>query len=405
MIASCEDCGKHYRVNIENIRASSARFRCKACGHIIVVNKPSAPVAEAKKSIHPTLKLGTPRPVPPAVEEPKALEKPKAVEKPETVERSETAEQSEPATTAQREVPAMKLRGIGIRAKLMSFLLVPLILALLVGGYFSLRQMGDLSGLITHESSTIVRQMAEQQIAEHARAVALQVSLYLASHPKLKKERFQKDVEFKEIAVQKVGSTGYTALHEVPDEEGIWRNWAHVNPKIVGIDMSSLRKPMGKAFHGFWKVFSAGKDGKESSGYYTWQDADGRFRDKFMVCVPVKGTPYYVASTTYLDEFTRPVERLEAVSKTIANRARNMNAAIMLGAIIIVGLIIFFYGRRVTGNIRYLSEVADRISVGELDAQIEVRSKDEVGELAEAISRMQDSLRLSIERLRRRRPS
>jgi methyl-accepting chemotaxis protein len=124
-----------------------------------------------------------------------------------------------------------------------------------------------------------------------------------------------------------------------------------------------------------------------------------------MVCVPVKGTPYYVASTTYLDEFTRPVERLKAVSKTIANKARNMNAAIMLGIIVIVGLIIFFYGRRVTGNIRYLSEVADRISVGELDAQIEVRSKDEVGELAEAISRMQDSLRLSIERLRRRRSS
>jgi predicted Zn finger-like uncharacterized protein len=399
MIASCEDCGKHYRVNIEKIKASSAHFRCKACGHVIVVKRPLKPFAEAKKSIHPTLKLGTPRPVPPAAEKPKALEKTEILERPRTVE------QPEPPTMARREVPAIKLKGIGIRAKLMSFLLVPLILALLVGGYFSLRQMVDLSGLITHESSKIVRQMAEQQIAEHARAVALQVSLYLASHPRLKKERFQQDAEFKEIAVQKVGSTGYTALHGVPDEKGIWRNWAHVNPKIVGIDMSTLRKPMGKAFHGFWKVFSAGKDGNESSGYYTWQDADGRFRDKFMVCVPVKGTPYYVASTTYLDEFTRPVERLKVVSKTIANEARNMNAAIMLGTIVIVGLIVFFYGRNVTGNIRHLSEVADRISVGELDAQIEVKSKDEVGELAEAISRMQDSLRLSIERLRRRRPS
>jgi len=380
MIVSCEDCGKQYRVNTEKIRADSAQFRCRACGHTIAVNKPLPPADESTESSPSTLTLGKAKPA--------AL----------------PGEQSEPSTPDRQKVPAMKLKGIGIRTKLMFFLLVPLIVALVIGGYFSLKQMVDLSDLITHESLKIVSQMAEQEIAGHARAVALQVSLYLANHPGLKKERFQQDVEFKEIAVQKVGSTGYTALHGVPDEKGVWRNWAHVNPKIVGIDMSTLRKPMGKAFHGFWKIFSAGKDDKESSGYYTWQDADGRFRDKFMVCVPVKGTPYYVASTTYLDEFTRPVERLKAESKTIANRARNMNAGVMLGTIVIVGLIIFFYGRRVTGNIKHLSEVADRISVGELDAQIEVRSKDEVGELAEAISRMQDSLRLSIERLRRRRP-
>ena len=380
MIVSCEDCGKQYRVHIEKIRTDSAQFRCRACGHTIAVNKPLPPADESAESSPSTLTLGKAKPAAPP------------------------GEQSEPATPDRQKVPAMKLKGIGIRTKLMFFLLVPLIVALVVGGYFSLKQMVNLSDLITHESSKIVSQMAEQEIADHARAVALRASLYLASHPGLKKERFQQDVEFKEIAVQKVGSTGYTALHGVPDEKGMWRNWAHANPKIVGIDMSTLSEPMGKAFHGFWKVFSAGKDDKESSGYYAWQDADGRFRDKFMVCVPVKGTSYYVASTTYLDEFTRPVERLKAESKTIANRARNMNAGIMLGIIVISGLIILFYGRRVTGNIKYLSEVADRISVGELDAQIEVRSKDEVGELAEAISRMQDSLRLSIERLRRRRP-
>jgi predicted Zn finger-like uncharacterized protein len=379
MIVSCEDCGKQYRVHTEKIRTDSAQFRCRACGHTIAVNKTLPPLDESTKSNSSTLRLDKTKPA--------AMPK----------------ERSESLTPDRQKAPAIKLKGIGIRTKLMFFLLVPLILALVIGGYFSLKQMVQLSDLITHESSKIVSQMAEQEIAGHARAVALQVSLYLASHPELKKERFQQDVEFKEIAVQKVGSTGYTALHGVPDEKGVWRNWAHVNPKIVGIDMSTLRKPMGKAFHGFWNVFSAGKDNKESSGYYTWQDADGRFRDKFMVCVPVRGTPYYVASTTYLDEFTRPVERLKAESKTMANRARNMNAGVMLGTIAIVGLIIFFYGRRVTGNIKYLSEVADRISVGELDAQIGVRSKDEVGELAEAISRMQDSLRLSIERLRRRR--
>jgi HAMP domain-containing protein len=37
-----------------------------------------------------------------------------------------------------------------------------------------------------------------------------------------------------------------------------------------------------------------------------------------------------------------------------------------------------------------------------MGAEIKIKSKDEIGNLAEAISRMQDSLRLAIERLRRR---
>ena len=45
----------------------------------------------------------------------------------------------------------------------------------------------------------------------------------------------------------------------------------------------------------------------------------------------------------------------------------------------------------------------ERISVGDLAAEIKTESRDEIGELAEAIARMQDSIRLSIERLRRRR--
>jgi predicted Zn finger-like uncharacterized protein len=378
MIVSCEDCGKQYRIHTEKIRGQRARFRCKACGYVILVNKPSPVADEPLKSARPTLTLSKQKPTGPPKEE------------------------SEPAQTEAPKVLPTKLKGIGLKGKLMFFLLVPLILGLAIGAFFSLKHMVGLSGLITEESSRIVTQMAERQIAEHVRAVALQVGLYLLSHPELKRGRFQKDAELKKIAVQKVGSTGYTALHAVPDKNGIWRNWAHINPKIVGIDMSTLKKPMGKAFYGFWRVFSAGKDGKESSGYYTWQDADGRFRDKFMVCAPVKATPYYVASTTYLDEFTRPVERLKARSQKIAKRVRNINAGVMLGTIILIGLIVFFYGRKVTGNIRRLSEVADRISIGDLDAEIDIKSKDEIGELAEAISRMQDSLRLSIERLRHR---
>ena len=68
-----------------------------------------------------------------------------------------------------------------------------------------------------------------------------------------------------------------------------------------------------------------------------------------------------------------------------------------------VFIIAWFSGRTLSRPIIQLTDAADRISVGELDVEIETTRKDEIGDLAEAISRMQDSIRLSIERLRKRR--
>ena len=80
-----------------------------------------------------------------------------------------------------------------------------------------------------------------------------------------------------------------------------------------------------------------------------------------------------------------------------------ITVAILGATLLLIGLIVFTYGHRLTSKIKSLTEVADRISVGELGMEIETKSKDEIGELADAIARMQDSIRLSIERLRRRR--
>jgi methyl-accepting chemotaxis protein len=189
----------------------------------------------------------------------------------------------------------------------------------------------------------------------------------------------------------------------MPDLENIWRTWAHVNPKIIGIDMSTLKKPLGRNFPGFWKIYTGVKGGKRSQGYYTWQDKDGKFRDKFMVCTPVAGTPFVVAATTYLDEFTGPVKQMESQAEDETKRTRLITFAILGVTLLLIGIIVSIYGHRLTGKIKSLTDVAERISIGDLGIEIETKSRDEIGELAEAISRMQESIRLSIERLRRRR--
>ncbi|MBW2000099.1 MAG: HAMP domain-containing protein, partial [Deltaproteobacteria bacterium] len=279
---------------------------------------------------------------------------------------------------------------------------VPIIL-MAGAGLFYMKQIYALSDFITNEGTRAVTQLAETVIAENARSVARQISLYLNSHRDLRKEDFNNSAEFKKIAVQKVGRTGYTALYELPGPDGTWRTWAHVNPKIIGIDMSKLAKPLGKAFPGFWRVYTGVRNGKESRGYYTWQDKDGRFRDKFMVCTPVEGTRFVIASTTYLDEFTMPMKILEQKAKDLTLRTRNINMQILAGTLVLIGLIVSIYGQRLISRIKHLTDVTERISVGELSAEINIKSGDELGMLAEAISRMQDSIRLSIERLRRKR--
>ena len=414
MIIICEECGKKYQIDPARIKASGVKAKCTACGNMMTIPKPETK-PETKPEIKPEIKpaakpVAKPevRPEAKPVEPPPALrptrEIPAKGEEPpppreELPSRAKEEEKREP----KEEVPKARKKGMGLRFKIfVLFFLVPIVL-FAGAGYLYLVQLENLSSLITQESTKAVTQLGEQIIAEKARSAASEVRLYLMSRPDLKKEAFDADPEFKKLAVQKVGTTGYTALHAVPDSQGIWRNWAHTNPKIVGLDMSTLSKPMGANFQGFWKVFSSGKDGKESRGYYRWQEPDGSFRDKYMVCAPVQGTPYYVAATTYLDEFTQPVKQMEAKANQISDDTRTIVLGILVGTLLLIGVIVALYGTRLTSRIKKLTSVAEQISVGEMDAEVPAASKDEIGDLAEAIGRMQESIRLSIERLRRRR--
>jgi HAMP domain-containing protein len=80
-----------------------------------------------------------------------------------------------------------------------------------------------------------------------------------------------------------------------------------------------------------------------------------------------------------------------------------ISAAAAVGFGLLTILVAFLIARGVTRPVTQLTEVADRISLGELNAKIQINRKDEIGELAEAIRRMQTSLQAAIERLRARR--
>jgi predicted Zn finger-like uncharacterized protein len=386
MVVICEECGKKYKLDPEKIKGVGAKVRCKVCNHVISISKPSSdfqglPFSEDTVSPVPSEQAQPGRAVEPLPETP-------------------TLNISSPFGSA------FKVKGLGLRGKMMVlFLVIP---ALLIGaaGTSFLWEMQTLSATVVEASKGTVAQMAEERVAQTARSVSKQCAIYISQHPELTREEFNSQKEFKDLAVQKVGQTGYTALYQIPQMEGgVWRTWAHVNPKIIGIDMSNLKQALGNNFASFWRIFTGVIGGKESKGYYAWQDKDGAVRDKFMVCTPVKGTPYVIAATTYMDEFTGPVREVEREIRHLYDGALKKILIIAAVAFLVVAALVFVYGQKLSGRIRSLTEAADRISVGDLDAQVPIRADDEIGGLAEAIGRMQESIRLSLERLRKRRQS
>lgn len=365
MTVICKKCGADYQIDPDKMKADTVRFACRDCGAFVVVNKSDLT-----------------GPIDPAVSDPKP--KPSKIDP-----RPPVSEETQ-------------IKGMGIRAKMFTLLII-IILAFAGQAYYLIWQLNRMTERFGQQGTTIIKEMAEKDIMDTANSVAAQVALYLESHPDLRKEDFMQDERFKSIAIQKVGKTGYTAINE-KGADGKWRTWAHTNPNICAPaldDMADLKGPMGENFDGFWKILTGVKGSAPSSGYYRWQEKDKSFKDKYMVCVNVKGTGFNISSTTYIDEFTQPMQRLEKESKSIA-KTQSLNIGILISVISIsIAVIVFIFGNRLTSNIKYLSVMTDRISLGDLDALIETRSKDELAVLTESISRLQQSVKLSIKRLRR----
>ncbi|MFH0730362.1 MAG: HAMP domain-containing protein [Pseudomonadota bacterium] len=366
MVVICEECGKKYRFDYTLMKSDKAKFSCKSCNHLISIKKPEEEGRREKADDFS--------------DEPR--------------EEIKITEQS-----VQTAISSQK-RGFTLLPKMLClFLLIPSIFLLLAGMLYY-NQLQDLSTRLVDDSRDVVTGLSEEIIANISRSVGKQCKLYLDSHPKMTKEEFNTNVEFKNLASAKVGKTGYTAFVERPNVvDGKWMIWVHPNSKVVNTDMSSLKDKNPR----FWKIQVGVFDGSESRGYYPWEDKDGTSREKFMVFSPIEGTNFAVAATTYIDEFTEPVRAMEQRSHKITVGIRNMVFAILVITLFMIALIVSIYSHKLSQRIRSLTDHAERISVGELDAAIEIKAKDEIGDLAEAITRMQDSIRFSIERLRRRR--
>jgi nitrogen fixation/metabolism regulation signal transduction histidine kinase len=89
----------------------------------------------------------------------------------------------------------------------------------------------------------------------------------------------------------------------------------------------------------------------------------------------------------------------------VVNRELRQNVFLLIGVtlgVLFVALVASVYlARRIVEPLQKLTDIAARISTGDLDSPVRVESKDEVGELARSIERMRTSLKAAMWRLTR----
>jgi DNA-directed RNA polymerase subunit RPC12/RpoP len=293
VIVICEDCGKKYRLDEDRIKAKAVAFNCRVCSHRIVARR-----------------------LPPALSE-----RPVAEESATAVAGIESADPAGIESTA--DAAAGRVRGAGAGTGrtghplrqaargLALFLLLPLSV-LTAAGFFFWFQTGSLLRGLSQQGTQMVGRLAEDNVAVLSAAAAAQCRLFLLDHPGLPPQEFSRHEALRAVAVQPVGKAGHTALYGRLGEQGGWRIWLHPQPELTGIDVLSLRMDMGEHFSGFWKILTAAGEGRSARGFFLGREPSGKFREKFMACTPVTGTPYMIAATAGVDELLAPAQEMAA---------------------------------------------------------------------------------------------
>ncbi len=116
------------------------------------------------------------------------------------------------------------------------------------------------SNTLTQESILF----SKEAIKQKAKDIAKQIEIYLLDHPDYTIDDLRNDIYFNEIAVQRVGKTGYTA---VTDYDTLV-NYFHSNPAIENLDLSLLAEQLP----GFWDIMSKTRGGYDAEGIYDWKE-------------------------------------------------------------------------------------------------------------------------------------
>ncbi len=295
----------------------------------------------------------------------------------------------------------------GITAKILVSFLAVSIISVGVISIFALRNMSMVGNTARQNSINLGESAVAENIAAlqdagrriiklQARVVSAEVENFIDDNPDMDVYELVENKALKAIAVQSVGSSGYTMVFA---NNGVI--YFHNDSDMVGSTLEQLAEGVPQ----LQNIFNSSVNG-EAAGYFDWEDENGNIRPQYMYIYPIEGTNLLVSASTFIDEFSRPAEETEssitaAVLSTTRYIDNQMTIAQWTFIIVIacmVAIIITlatFMARTITEPIVALTRGSEVIARGDLDHTIEVNTTDEIGKLAEQFNIMTTALKES----------
>ncbi|MBN1547141.1 MAG: PAS domain S-box protein, partial [Syntrophaceae bacterium] len=241
-----------------------------------------------------------------------------------------------------------------------------------------------------------IRNMAESSIREKAEDVASQLDIYLSQHRTLTLKDLQASLEFRRLAVQPFGISGYTSVHDLTTGSVRF----HLNAEIENHDL----RDYARSLPGFMPILEAARLQKRSSGYYDWRDFDGEVYTKYMYVVGLNtltadGIRLAVASTSYLDEYAEPMRlthsAFQVMTEALIHTVNDFSSAFWQSSLILLivaGGILFFFaywmGKYFSRTIDDLREATAKVNRGQFNVSVHSRVKGDLGALVEDFNNM-----------------
>ena len=459
MVIRCEKCGQKYRIDESMIPGGTIRSRCKHCQTLIVVAKPKtnpAAALDSRMELEATLSAedlrARPSPthgggLPPPQDEP--------------AERKPAGKSDEPRESRKAEAKP-KGRGLGLTARVVALMLVISLVPLASFWVVQFEQMNDrlradVENLMAATGKGMAGQV-DEWIDKNVRVLEAAVQLPdIASMDRTRQEPVLKAIQqaypwmYLVFTINESGMnvarSDQESLKDYSDRQyykdvisGKEASWETLIGKtsnlpalILAVPIKSEGKVIGVLANAMtvqdisqkvatWRQGTSGfaflvdEKGKviahHVEEYYLKQKNLSQHplvaafmggRNGSLSFAGDNGTSCvgYVCGTKY--RWALAVQQDEREALNTLWRMQQFAYLLLAVTVGVVLVVAWFLARSLVRPIKELTNAADRMSLGELNVEIKTAARDEIGQLAEAIGRMQDSLRLSIERLRRRK--
>ena len=460
MDISCDACGKKYRVDETKMKGEMARVKCKACNNLMVVTKPRPEVINEPSPAPEIFEPSMPPDIPEPPATPPQPVPPSAVERVPAPVKEESAAHEEDTSAF---LSGQKIR-FGLFGKIIIVMLIVSLLPFAIFWGITLRETNqrirtETEKLLAQTSKGLGEQV-DAWINNNVSVLRTVANLdEITSMSREEQEPILKAIQKEYPWMYLVFTLGADGMNVARDDGKSLKNYSdrQYYKDVIGGKKLSWQTLIGKTSKKPALVLAVPvKSGDRfvgviaaamtidviSENIANWRQGNTGFaflvdEKGFVVSHPNKqyvskrknlnGHPLiagfrkkgwrtitsnfnatdgetafgHVRSNNY--GWALVLQQQEGEVFAAYNRTQEFALILLASTVVLVLIIAWFSARAIVTPIMKLTDAAERMSLGELNVKIDVKSKDEIGLLAQAVGRMQTSLRLAMNRLRRKR--